>query len=1136
MIYYYVDYTSAYEGNSGVQRVARCLAVGLEANGEEIVYVCWNAERHSLVRANRQKLERLAAYRGPPAKHQMGEGEDLHLHDADIAVMPGSWLLVPEVTHFTSRPDGEDPTEQIIAYARRNRMRSAFVFYDLLPIERPEYQDMAARHSAYAKRLTAADLLIPISEDAGDSLRKFYANCGLRPDEAAQIKPVLLPEELIGVERGASRAETSISPVVILSLGTIEPRKNQVKLLEAFNRYCARLGARPAELHLSGHVHPAVGQDIARLAKANPPIKLHGYLQDDEVAALYRRAHFTAFVSEAEGYGLPIAESLWQGIPCLSANFGSMAEIAVNGGCHTVDTRSVTAIEDGLARLIEDGATRDRLRAEIAHARLRTWRDYAGEVTKCMTLFVPRIRALVYVDQLVKAGLNTGVQRVTRQLARGLENAGCRVGYVKWNEISGGLMEITEPDRVVLRKFSGPVCDSASGVRLGEPETWLIIPELIVERPTMQQLQDAARVAGLRTAAVLHDMVVLQRPDIYSKGTLEAFENYWRAVASTDVLLPNSVATKNDFKVWFRKNLTELTNLEPKLQALPLAAEIPGRSRSRAKFSPDAPILRILVVGTLEPRKNYEALIQAVELANTRGLAVRFRVKIVGNDTIVPAYTTKIRDLARSVPNIELASVVSDDVLKECYDECDLTVYCSVTEGFGLPIAESLWHGRPCICHNEYAIKEIADGGGTIMLDMRNPAMLASAIEQLVLDRGLLAELSEQAAGRPLRSWNDYARDLVDRLQTRMGRPMAASARLMAGCQPPLAVPLLSVSVTTYNRAPWLRHTLPQILALTAPYGDAIEVVVCDNASTDDTPQVVAEIAKGSSVRFFRNPQNVGMLGNLGVTARHSTGRFVWVIGDDDIMIPGVIENVMDAIVTHPDIHLVYLNYSYTRFDKPEELENSTDIIEAAKPISEGGHSFRADHIRDFAGLNENMFTAIYACVFRRDHALGAYQLDTRGDPFSSLPTCIPSSVYALENLMELPGYWVAAPGVVVNMNVSWLRYALIWHLERMHELYDLAEWHGVAGQQLERYRLNHVAAPGEWVKAMYFQAPDDLRGIFRMERFLQRCKHLKPVREQQLEIIYEHYRAAYDAGRLGPDEQDPASLFSSYGLPIIST
>jgi hypothetical protein len=345
--------------------------------------------------------------------------------------------------------------------------------------------------------------------------------------------------------------------------------------------------------------------------------------------------------------------------------------------------------------------------------------------------------------------------------------------------------------------------------------------------------------------------------------------------------------------------------------------------------------------------------------------------------------------------------------------------------------------------------------------------------------------------------------------------------------------PLLSCAITTYNRAPWLKHSLKLLLDAAAPWRDRVEIVVCDNASTDDTPAVAAKLLEDYSFRYYRNPENVGMLGNLGATARHCKGAYVWILGDDDLVVAEGLEIILKGLEENPEVEMAYLNYGYTRFDEPETLSDPGPIIDKATPIGFGGANRRVERLADVAAFNENLFTAIYACVFRRDHALRAYQLDTRGAPFSSLNTCVPSSVYALSVLQDRPAYWVGFPAIVVNMNVSWMRWALLWHLERMPDLHDLAELSGVDPARIDRHRFKHCWNAGEWAREAYFEAEEPIRAGFSAARLIERCKHIEIFHTQEIAKVMEAYKKAWSEGRVTADDEPPEALIARYGLSL---
>ena len=154
----------------------------------------------------------------------------------------------------------------------------------------------------------------------------------------------------------------------------------------------------------------------------------------------------------------------------------------------------------------------------------------------------------------------------------------------------------------------------------------------------------------------------------------------------------------------------------------------------------------------------------------------------------------------------------------------------------------------------------------------------------------------------------------------------------------------------------------------------------------------------------------------------------------------------------------------------------------------------------------------------------------SRGRPFSSLLTCVPSSAYALAALQDRPAWWVGQAAIVVNMNVSWLRWALLWHLERMPDLFDAAELAGVDPIRVDRHRIRHCSNAGMWARMALMDAEDAIRGGFSVARLIERCKHIEAFKAQMLELR-SAYTDAWTASRVIGDRQDPATLFSRYGV-----
>ena len=393
-LYYWIHHTGAYDRNTGVQRVVRNLAIEIAGGEHELIPVRWSAESESVIRAEQRWLDGLARFAGPALPVQPQEAVPIHIASADAGRLEESWLLIPEVPHVAD----DDAPQLAVAfdYARFHGLRTAVIFFDLVPLRHPGYEQTAPAHELYVRSLVAADVVIAISEDAAHDLRVWWAEQGYEPTELPGVVAAPLAAEIVGVPRIVDAGEPE-SPIRFTALGTVEPRKNQVEVMRAFERLRARRPDLDVRLDLVGGIHEAVSSPVQEIARRDERIQLHQYVPDEQAHALVAASHATIFMSLYEGFGLPIAESLWLGTPSLCSDHGSMAEIAAGGGCLMARATDTTAIEAALERIADDGDLRRRLTREARTRPLRSWREYADDVLRALAE-APLLRQLVVLE------------------------------------------------------------------------------------------------------------------------------------------------------------------------------------------------------------------------------------------------------------------------------------------------------------------------------------------------------------------------------------------------------------------------------------------------------------------------------------------------------------------------------------------------------------------------------------------------------------------------------------------------------------------------------------------------------------------------------------------------------------------
>lgn len=388
IFYYYVDHTVRFPANTGIQRTVRMIAKSLLEKYGIIRFVKWDNEEGRLVLINRSELNHLAQWNGPDLSlvdfslypEDRISGNSIVFHEKH----EGCWLLVPEVTHINFH--GAPKTREVLQASEQHGLKSAFVFYDATPLNREELADIAQVHLDYMNHLKDADLLLSISDWSKVDFIKHTNNQSSKlSNMRAAIRTLPLPYESILAARATEAADLKVNAKnMILSVGSISPHKNQLMLVRAFNSYCNKNPNTSWTLQLVGHVHQAILDELSELVTSNSQVFFTPGASDDFLRDAYSSCAFTVFASVEEGFGLPIAESLWFGKPCVCANFGAMQEVGSKDGCILIDTRNEAEVEQAIKLLIENEACRHDLYDRICKVDLNTWNDYADQLSLTM--------------------------------------------------------------------------------------------------------------------------------------------------------------------------------------------------------------------------------------------------------------------------------------------------------------------------------------------------------------------------------------------------------------------------------------------------------------------------------------------------------------------------------------------------------------------------------------------------------------------------------------------------------------------------------------------------------------------------------------------------------------------------------
>ena len=262
------------------------------------------------------------------------------------------------------------------------RVPTAVVVYDFVAwVPEAEPQRRAALIEKATIRLgvrRAASLLCISEATRRDLVARFP-----RTAPKAEVVPLAADPRFARPAEGIDevRRRHGLTRPYVLTTGTLEPRKNLRRLIAAFAALPDDLRGQLAIAGPRGWEFDAILRDAALHAD---DVKLLGYVDEDDLPALYAGCTVFAYPSLYEGFGLPVLEAMSAGAACVTSDASSLPEVAGDAAL-LVDPRDVGAIRDALARLLSSPEMRAELGARARErARAFSWDDVAERVTAAL--------------------------------------------------------------------------------------------------------------------------------------------------------------------------------------------------------------------------------------------------------------------------------------------------------------------------------------------------------------------------------------------------------------------------------------------------------------------------------------------------------------------------------------------------------------------------------------------------------------------------------------------------------------------------------------------------------------------------------------------------------------------------------
>jgi glycosyltransferase involved in cell wall biosynthesis len=605
------------------------------------------------------------------------------------------------------------------------------------------------------------------------------------------LLPLGVPEPWLLDEAPAVRQELKLPPdaLVMASFGFAYPHKGIEALVRAIRPLTQALGRPVRLLSLNAAPNPAARGVIAEaqavaqeLGVAGEVVWINDFLPLEQSRRLLSASDCVVFpygptresASAAVGIGLA---SLRPVLVSREPIFDEVRDIAwpMEGAEADAIVSAVVACQADAGALqsrlstqrawLADNSSR-ALAARLADmvAGLRRQHSLAavlGEHWVDVDAQAGQHQLFVDVSEFFHRDARTGIQRVVRSLLARLQErppSGYRVLPV-WGTPS-------EPYRHT-RRFtpepgldhppeSEPLRPQPGDVFLGLDLSAHLFPDGVKQLEAMHR-------AGVQIHYVVYDIIPISHPQWTAPGLTAAFVEWLRALAAhADALHCISAAVAQDVRGWLHVHAPSVA--APDIDHFMLGADIEESLPStEIPAEADALLARLrrrpvfLMVGTLEPRKGHEQVIDAFELLWRMGEDVQ--LLIVGKQGWqIDALAERLRAHPEHGDRLHWVEGASDEYLQRLYGAANCLVAASHTEGFGLPLIEAARRGLPILARDIPVFREVASGHASYFTGTE-PSDITHAV-CIWLERAA-AGATVPSTGMPWLTWQDSAEQLL---------------------------------------------------------------------------------------------------------------------------------------------------------------------------------------------------------------------------------------------------------------------------------------------------------------------------------------------------------------------------------------
>ena len=566
----------------------------------------------------------------------------------------------------------------------------------------------------------------------------------------------------------------------------------------------------------------ALEEKISTSGLSKSDVIITGRVTDQELSSLYSLCKAYVLPTYHEGFGLTALEAMACGAPAIGSNASSVPEV-IGLARALFDPFSVEDIAEKINMVLSDESYRqeliehsrtqvkkfswdqtairaiealDRLQstgvirsgqAELIPALQRSdlikriaeitdpetisadeLKSVASIIAQLQPRNDPRPRLFVDISELHERDSKSGIQRVVRSVIHHLmrwDSSSYLVELVYAREFDTYRLatafteKLRDPASDASKVIDEPISPKAGDVFLAlDYQDRIVIDH--------ENFYDYLRDLGVKVHFVVYDLLPISLKSTFSPEVVENYSNWLRIVTKQDGAICISRAVAEELQGWLVEHHPNQAK-SFKIDWFHLGADIESSMPTRGIPLNGTEALSLisagttfLAVGTMEPRKCHEQILDAFDQLWTEGVEVN--LVIVGrHGWLTEKLATRMTVHARYGSSLFWYEVASDEFLEKIYESSSCLIAASVAEGFGLPLIEAAKYGLPIIARDIPVFREVAQAGAFYFQGEEANSLVSAVKEWLALNEQSLVPDSRSIQWQ---TWEQSAEQLISRV------------------------------------------------------------------------------------------------------------------------------------------------------------------------------------------------------------------------------------------------------------------------------------------------------------------------------------------------------------------------------------